>query len=71
MIILFNFSLLNNELKVNSDVASTMAAPYLMIHRFDKGWKNLHDIYKKLVDTWFLYDNSGESLQLIDKEKNQ
>jgi hypothetical protein len=48
-----------------------MAASYLMLHRFDKGWKNLHDIYKKLVDTWFPYDNSGESPQLIDKEKNQ
>ena len=38
--------------------------------RFDKGWNNFHNIYKKLVDAWVLYDNSGESPQLIDKEKN-
>jgi len=38
--------------------------------RFHKGWNNFHNIYKNLVDTWVLYDNSGESPQLIDKEKN-
>ena len=38
--------------------------------RFDKGWNNFHNIYKKLVDAWVLYDNSGESPQLIDEEKN-
>jgi len=39
--------------------------------RFDKGWNNFHNIYKKLVDAWVLYDNSGESPQLIDEEKNR
>jgi len=35
--------------------------------RFDKGWNNFHNIYKNLVDAWVLYDNSGESPQLIDE----
>jgi len=34
--------------------------------RFDKGWNNFHNVYKKLVDVWVLYDNSGENPQLID-----
>ncbi len=38
--------------------------------RFHKGWNNFHDIYKKLVDAWVLYDNSAESPQLIDEGKN-
>jgi predicted ABC-type ATPase len=43
-----------------------------VIHRrFDKGWNNFHNIYKDLVDAWVLYDNSGESPQLIDEGKNR
>ena len=38
--------------------------------RFDKGWNNFHNIYKRLVDAWVLYDNSGESPQLIDAGEN-
>jgi restriction endonuclease S subunit len=39
--------------------------------RFDKGWNNFHNVYKNLVDAWVLYDNSGESPQLIDEGKNR
>ena len=39
--------------------------------RFDKGWNNFHNIYKRLVDAWVLYDNSGESPLLIDEGKNR
>ena len=39
--------------------------------RFAKGWNNFHNIYKKLVDAWVLYDNSGESPQLIGEGKNR
>jgi len=38
--------------------------------RFDKGWNNFHNIYKKLVDAWILYNNSDESPRLIDEGKN-
>jgi predicted ABC-type ATPase len=27
--------------------------------RFDAGLRNFEDLYRKLVDTWILYDNSG------------
>jgi len=30
------------------------------------GWKNFEGIYKRLVDVWMLYDNSGEKPLLID-----
>lgn len=39
--------------------------------RFGKGWNNFHDIYKKLVDAWVLYDNSGENPLLIDTGENE
>ena len=38
--------------------------------RFQKGLDNFHNIYKNIADTWIMYDNSGESLQLIDKGEN-
>ncbi len=38
--------------------------------RFDKGWNNFHNIYKKSVDAWILYNNSGKRPQLIDEGKN-
>jgi len=43
----------------------------VICRRFGKGWNNFHNIYKDLVDTWILYDNSGESPQLIDEGKNR
>ncbi len=39
--------------------------------RFDKGWYNFHNIYKELVDSWVLYDNSGERPLLIDEGENR
>jgi predicted ABC-type ATPase len=39
--------------------------------RFDKGWNNFHNIYKRLVDAWTLYDNSGERPQQIDAGGNR
>ena len=38
--------------------------------RFDKGLNNFHNVYKKLVDSWILYDNSDESPRLIDEGEN-
>lgn len=39
--------------------------------RFDKGWHNFNKIYKKIVDAWVLYDNSGRHPQLIDQGENR
>lgn len=39
--------------------------------RFDAGLKNLHTLYKPLVDHWMLYDNSGDEPQLVDWGTNE
>jgi len=35
--------------------------------RFKQGWANFQNIYRELVDSWQLYDNSGERAKLIDE----
>ena len=40
--------------------------------RYDRGRKNLVDLYLKLCDNWSIYDNSGPELKIIaTKEINQ
>jgi len=34
--------------------------------RFIAGRSNFEQIYRPLVDTWALYDSSGDSLVLVD-----
>jgi len=34
--------------------------------RYEAGWRNFQQLYKRLVDTWVLYDNSGETPVLVD-----
>lgn len=34
--------------------------------RYEAGWRNFQQIYKSSVDTWVLYDNSGETPVLVD-----
>lgn len=38
--------------------------------RFDRGLRNLHNIYQTLVNSWALYDNSGASPRLIASGDN-
>jgi len=35
--------------------------------RYEAGWRNFNLVYKRLVDDWFLYDNSGRIPVLLDK----
>lgn len=35
--------------------------------RFKQGWRNFENVYRGLVDSWQLYDNSGERAQLIEE----
>jgi predicted ABC-type ATPase len=35
--------------------------------RFEAGWDNFQSLYKPLVNAWVLYDNSGETPQLLDQ----
>ena len=40
--------------------------------RYETGWRNFQEVYKNLVDTWVLYDNSGERPVLVDEgERNE
>ncbi len=42
--------------------------PELVIkRRFKKGWKNFSSHYKKSVDAWVVFDNSGEIPILLDE----
>ncbi len=38
----------------------------VIVRRFAAGWRNMNRIYKPLVDSWVLYDNSGDVPVLID-----
>ena len=38
--------------------------------RFHKGWSNFQDLYKNLVNTWALYDNSSSLPQQLDAGEN-
>jgi predicted ABC-type ATPase len=35
--------------------------------RYKEGWRNFQNIYRALVDSWQLYDNSGERAELIEE----
>ncbi|MCJ7596565.1 MAG: zeta toxin family protein [Desulfobacterales bacterium] len=39
--------------------------------RYEAGWKNFQQVYKRLADTWVLYDNSGERPLLLDAGGSQ
>jgi predicted ABC-type ATPase len=38
--------------------------------RFDAGLKNFHNIYRRLVDSWAMYDNVERTPKLIDSGDN-
>ena len=34
--------------------------------RFAQGWRNFDEVYRRLVNSWRVYDNSGETPELIE-----
>jgi hypothetical protein len=34
--------------------------------RFRTGWRNFESVYRTLVDSWVLYENSGSEPVLLD-----
>jgi predicted ABC-type ATPase len=38
--------------------------------RFDKGLRNLRDLYSRLVTSWSIYDNTGDEPKLIESGDN-
>jgi predicted ABC-type ATPase len=67
------FLKLQNELLAVERVAARVSqgghsVPEEVIRRrFKQGWRNFENIYRGLVDSWQLYDNSGERAQLIEE----
>jgi len=39
--------------------------------RYEAGWRNFQQVYKGLVDSWVLYDNSGETPLWLDAGGSQ
>lgn len=37
--------------------------------RFKRGWDNFQTTYRALADSWAVYDNTGQQLDLIDQSK--
>ncbi len=35
--------------------------------RFVRGWRNFDTVYKGIVNGWTIFDNTGETLKLIDR----
>jgi predicted ABC-type ATPase len=38
-----------------------------VFRRFDRSWKNFENVYRPLADSWVVYDNSGESVQFVER----
>jgi predicted ABC-type ATPase len=38
-----------------------------VIRRFDRSWKNFHNVYRLLSDSWTVYDNSGDQPRIMDE----
>ncbi len=43
----------------------------VIIRRFQKGLENFHLYYKNIVDSWLLYDNSNEEIELIESSADK
>ena len=41
----------------------------LIRRRFTRGWSNFQNVYRELVDSWRLYDNSGEQAVILEESE--
>lgn len=41
--------------------------PQVIARRFIKGWRNFEQLYRGLVDTWQVFDNSGDVAVLLEE----
>lgn len=39
-----------------------------VVRRYSRGWNNFQLIYRSLADSWAIYENSGQSPQLLEQE---
>ena len=40
-----------------------------VVRRFSRSWQNFERIYRPLADSWAVYDNSGDSPQLLERSR--
>jgi predicted ABC-type ATPase len=38
-----------------------------VVRRFDRSWKNFHELYRPLAHTWSVYDNSDNAPRLLEE----
>jgi predicted ABC-type ATPase len=41
-----------------------------ILRRYAEGWSNVESVIGQLVDSWELYDNSGEAIVLLEEGAN-
>ena len=39
-----------------------------VIRRYARGWQNFQSVYRPLADSWAIYENSGQSPQLLERQ---
>lgn len=39
-----------------------------VIRRYARGWQNFQSVYRSLADSWAIYENSGQSPQLLERQ---
>lgn len=44
---------------------------HVIRRRFDSGWRNFEEVYRDLVDSWAVYDNSGEAPLLVAEGRRE
>lgn len=42
----------------------------VVLRRFERGFRNFEQVYRRIVDSWALYDSSGRAPVLIDAGDN-
>jgi predicted ABC-type ATPase len=38
-----------------------------VLRRYARGWRNFEMIYRPLADSWAIYENSGQTPQLLEQ----
>ncbi|HVQ36692.1 MAG TPA: AAA family ATPase [Pyrinomonadaceae bacterium] len=54
------------RVRVRVDQGGHNVPEQVIRRRFEQGWRNFVEVYRPLVDSWRLYDNSGELPQLLE-----
>ncbi len=53
------------RVKARADQGGHDVPEAIIRRRFDAGLRNLYNEYRKLVDSWILYDNSGQNPRML------